>query len=268
MRILVDLGSHISGSPQIVQVDKTPTPGVAGGVNITGKYVIPVAKGTEFQVDSNSYVLDGGGDVDGGDVTSISFAHLLATYPLFSNIYFNPLLTAFHVDEIDFAAQFRDSFTSPPNVYMFDVRVQTGRPAAFTVPGPAGQMPTHTAILPVNSSTVVDRPGVFITKEIDLTTYTPDGADNFMVYWKLLGFDVSHDVSNGVVNSPSTRNVLEPDQEPNGFSVFISQDNGLTWCQVGLLEPIGFCDKAKKIRIAMVNRGTSKVFLANYAVFF
>ena len=267
MRILVDISSHATGHPDIVQVERTPESGLAGATNITGKYAIPVIKGVEFPVDTSSYVLDGGGDVNGGDVSSISYAHLLAMYPTFGNVYFNPLLTANNVDEIDFMAEFRDDFT-PPNVYMLPVRVQTGRPPAFLIPGPAGQMPTHTALLPVNDTGTVQRPGLLITKEIDLTTYAPDGADNFMVYWKLFDFHTAPDVVNGSQNDPAVRSILEPDQEPMGFAAYLSPDDGATWCEVGLLEPVGFCDKTKKIRLAFVNRSPNKVYVATYAVLF
>jgi hypothetical protein len=266
MRVLVDLGSHVTGNPQIVQVERTPESGAAGGININGKYVLPIFKGAEFPVDQSSYVL-AGGVVDGGDISSISMAHMLADYPMFSNVYFNPLLTAAHVDEIDFTAQFRDIITSPGNVYMFGVRIQTGRPTSM-LPDPVGQMPTHTAIMPINRATTPDRPGVLITQEIDLSTYMPDGTDNFLVYWKLLDFDVSQDVVQGTTNEPSVRTVTEPDQEPDDFAVFLSPDNGVSWCQVGLLEPVGFCDKTQKIRVAFVNRSDTKIYLANYAVLF
>lgn len=271
MRILVDLGSHVQGNPAIVQVERTPESGLAGAVNISGKYAIPVVKGVDFPVDSQSYVLDGGGDVDGGDVSSISYAHLLSMYPMYGNIYFNPLLTADNVDEIDFFATFLDSFHNPPNVNTCRVRVQTGRPNGFPLPGPAGQMPSHTALLPVNDTGPDPRPGLLITKEIDLTPYIPagsDGFDNFMVYWKLFDFQVSQEVVTATQNEPAVRTLVEPEQEPMGFYAYLSPDNGMTWCPVGLLEPVGFCDKTKKIRLAFLNYGPNKVYIPTYAVLF
>lgn len=267
MRVLADLGSLITtGTPAIIQVD-TPIPGAAGGVPINGKFAVPIIKGVDFPIDSASYIL-AAGDVDSGAVPSISYAHLLAMYPSYGNAYFNPLLTAAHVNEFDFTAQFRDAFTAPPAIYMYEVRVQTGRPAAFVPVGPAGCMPTHTAILPINTTTTPDRPGVLITKEVDITAYAPDGADSFLVYWKLYGFSVSEDVLDGTTNEPTTRTIIETDQEPDDFEVYISVDNGVTWCQVGLLEPVGFCDKTKKFRVAFLNWSASKVYLATYGVLF
>lgn len=269
MRIRVDLGSHMNSDPQIIQVERTPASGQAGASNINGCYVIPVIKGVDFPIDKDSYVLAGPhpGDVDGGDVSSISYAHLLAMYPMFGNVYFNPLLTYKHVEEIDPSAEFKDTFTGPPpNIYMFPTRIQTGRP--FGGPLPEGNMPTHTAILPLNPYSTVPRPGVLITNEIDLEPYMADGADNFLVYWKLYDFTFTHDVANGPTNDPAIRSLVEPDQEPSDFKVYISPDNGASWCEVGLLEPMGFCDKTKKIRLAFVNRSASKIYLATYAVLF
>jgi hypothetical protein len=84
----------------------------------------------------------------------------------------------------------------------------------------------------------------------------------------LYAFTITHDVANGTVNDPAIRSVIEPDQEPEDFKVYLSPDNGLSWCEVGLLEPVGFCDKTKKIRLAFVNRSASKIYLATYAVLF
>jgi hypothetical protein len=270
MRILTDLSSHILGTPLIVQSERTPQGGQAGRVNISGKFAIPVVTGVEFPVDSSSYVLDGTGDVDGGDVSSISYSHLLAMYPMFNNVYFNPLLTPGQVDEIDFPFVFNDSFSDPPNVHQFSVRVQTGRPVGTTIPGPAGQMPTHTALMPVNSTTTPPRPGLLVTKSVDLTPYTVDasGFNRFVVYWKLYAFDTTHDVSYSDVNEPASRFIMEPDQEPAGFSAMLSGDDGATWCQVGLMEPLGLCDKTNSIRLAFSNLSPNKLYLATYAVLF
>lgn len=267
MRVLVDLGSFMNGNPQIVQVERTPVSGAAGVTNINGKFAIPIFKGVDFPVDSTSSVLSGPppGDVGGRDISSISMAHVLASYPMFGNVYFNPLLTYKHVEEIDLVATWTDK-TNPADVHVFPTRIQTGRPSGG--PLPAGNMPTHTAILPINNHSADPRPGVLVTNEIDLKPYMVDGAGNFLVYWKLYDFTFTHDVANGPTNNPAIRSLVEPDQEPDGFHVYISPDNGLSWCEVGLLEPMGFSNKTKRIRLAFVNRGNNKVFLATYAVLF
>lgn len=276
MRLLVDLLSHTSGSPEIIQAQRVPQEGSAGAEPINGKYVIPVPLDMDFPVGTTDYVLNAG-VIDGGDVASRSYAHLLALYPQFGTVYFNPLLTADHVDELvlDQSFWFVDRSADPPN--NFYVRCQTGRETSAI--SDIGQMPTHTALLPVNSGTTPDRPGLIITDEIDLGPYTldcndqPVGTDEFMVYWKLYDFTETHDIAADAgalagTNEPSLRMLEETDQEPAGFSAWLTTDNGANWCQVGLLEPIAFCDKSTRVRLAFRNDSTSKVFLASYALLF
>lgn len=265
MRLLVDLASHVAGLPKITQVEKVPDFGVQ--VPINGKYIIPCVPGAEFPVDVNSYVLDMTGDVDGGDVSSLSFAYLLSQHPQFGRIYFNPLLTAGHVGELD------DTFVvyspwAPGESYT--PRFQTGRPGILD----AGQMPTHTAMLPKNDFASPARPGLIVSNEIDISTYTGGvGADEFMVYWKYLGFSETDDVRSdyGATqgrNDPAIRSVEEVDQEPTDTGVYLTTDNGTHWCSVGLLEPVAFCEKSTKFRVAFVNGSSAKVFLAHFAVLF
>jgi hypothetical protein len=279
MRAIVDLLTHQTALPQIVQVEQTPAAGRSSATPINGRYLLPIVKGAEFPIDTSSYVLAGGPpiDVDGGDVSSISYAYLLAMYPQFGTVYFNPLLTAGHLDELDFTATFKDDSVAPPVYY--PVRLQTGREASLLLQ--TGQMPTHTAVLPVNAGVTPNRPGVMITDAIDISSYTIDpvsglavGADQFMVYWKLYDFSVSDDYAGAIagplngLNEPAIRSVSECEQEPTGFSVYLSPDDGDHWCQVGLLEPIAFCEKTTSIRLAFVNTSTSKVYIATYGVLF
>jgi len=352
MRILVDLRSHLTGAePLITQVEKVPAQGTAGAVPINGKYLIPVVPGADFRVTDANYVLDGLGEIDGGDVASISYAHLLAMFPMFGHIYFNPLLTADHVSELDLTASFKDNSSTPPNPPTFyPTRVQTGRAAG---PPDAGQMPTHTAILAQNNTLSTPRPGVLISDNIDISNFTgalsesgtaqaggastitlaagassvhdyyvgatidltggtgagqsntiigysgttkvavvntawavvPDGTttyditreaagtDEFMVYWHLYDFTVSEDIAadfGGVAgtNAPAIRQVEETDPEPAGLSVYISTDDGVNWCDAGLLEPVAFAAKSTEFRVAFVNTGSTKVYLATFAVLF
>ena len=271
MRALIDLKSHVISTPLITQVEKVPPPGDRTPIN--GKYVLPVVPGVEFPIDKTSYILNGAGEVDGGDVSSQSYAHLLAMFPTFGNIYHNPLLTSNHVGEIDPAAMFLYPPTFPIAV---PSRFQTGRAPGFL---PDGQMPTHTAVLPLNPASVPLHPGVLITKEVDIGPYTldpnqnPVGTDLFMVYWKLLGFTVTDDIAADFGpmaghNDPSIRYVEEVDQEPDGFSAYISPDNGAHWCPAGLLEPVAFSLLTTKIRVAFINTSANKFWLATYAVMF
>ncbi len=265
MRILVDLKSHLTGAaPLITQVEKVPPIDMDGVTVINGKYLIPVAPGADFRVDDTDYVLDGSGEIDGGDVSSISYAHLLAAYPMFEFVYFNPLLTADHVGELDLTATFSD----PPDT--FPTRAQTGR----ALGGDAGQMPTSTAVLKQNPTISPARPGMLISDLIDISAFTGGGgADEFMLFWKLYAFFTTDDVmaDSGLLagtNTPAHRLVAEVPQEPNDFLAYISVDDGTTWNEVGLLEPI-FTAASTDFRVAFRNNGTDeRVYIATFGVLF
>jgi len=271
MRILVDLGTHVAGDPQITQVEKVPPRGADGATPINGKYIIPVPSGMDFRVDSNDYVLNAG-IVDGGDVASITYAHLLAAYPMFGHVYLNPLLTADHVGELDLTATWKDTSSTPPNPpTYFPTRAQTGRATGLPQ---AGQMPTHTAVLAQNNTLLTPRPGVLVSDNIDISTATGGvGADEFMLYWVLYDFDVSDDVAAdfGVLagtNTPAIRDVLETDPEPTGFTAYLSTDDGVNWCPAGLLEPLPYAEKSTEFRVAFVNTSSTRRYLASFGVLF
>lgn len=194
MRIHVDLGTAVAGSPQIIQADKTPDPntGQAGATTvINGKYLIPLPPGIDLPLSTSSYVLNGSGELDGGDVTSAAFSQLLALYPQFGHIYLNPFLTSKNVDELNPTATFLDFGISP--VPAFPCRYQSGRGGSTQ----KGVMPTHTALFPINTSTTPNRPGVMITNDVSLTSYIPvneTGFEVFSVYWRLQGFSTTQDI--------------------------------------------------------------------------
>lgn len=285
MRILADLRTHTEKAPLVTQVEKVPAPGDLTAIN--GKYVLPML--ADFPVTIDDYILGAGGVLDGQDLPSQSFAHLLAAYPMFGAIYFNPLLTDDHVSDLDMEGEFKDINQpapfgpSPPEApTMLPVRFQTGRePAGPGQPFDPGQMPTHTALLPANATLIglPVRPGCIVTEEIDISDFTldinnnPVGADEFCGYWKLYEFDVTDDISadygaNAGTNTPAIRSIIETNQEPAEFSAYISPDNGDHWCPLGLLEPVAFCDKTTSIRLAFLNTGTTKIYIAAYAVMF
>jgi hypothetical protein len=265
---------------QIVEVNKASqsiheaaieTPSIATPIN--GKYLIPVVQGVDFPIDKNSYVVNDVGVVDQQSVISQSFAHLLAKYPLYDTIYFNPLITADHVGEIDLSATFpSDVIGYPPPIVNLPTRIQTGR---YTLGADAGQMPTHTALLSCNAYTTPYHPGILVTQNLDISAYTDGiGTDEFCVYWQLVGFTISQDIASNYgitngINDPVIREVFDVSQEPTGFAVYMSPDNGVHWCPVNFLEPINFRDKTTAFRLAFVNLNTDrKIYLVSFAAMF
>ena len=72
MRVLVDWRTHAAGSPEVTQVEKVPPSDEAVAIN--AKYALPIVHGTDFEVTDADYVLP----IDGADISSRSYAHLLA----------------------------------------------------------------------------------------------------------------------------------------------------------------------------------------------
>lgn len=111
---------------------------------------------------------------------------LLAQYPMFGNVYYNPLLTADHVGDLDLSGQYIDSSNNA-----FDTRAQVGRAIAPD----DGVAPNSVAILPQNTTVSPSRPGVLVTDSIDISAYTASvGTDEFMIYWKIYEVETSHDI--------------------------------------------------------------------------
>jgi hypothetical protein len=276
MRLLVDLLTHLNGDPKVVQVQTEPTAGSAGQTAINGKYALPTPLGMDFPVTNADHILNGGGFVDADSLVSVGFAHLAALHPQFDNVYFNPLLTSDHVGELVLDQSFWFTDRSLDPAVNFFPRFQTGREAGVA---DNGQMPTHTAILAANGTMTPERPGFIITEAIDIGPYTLDcddeevGTDEFMVYWKLYDFDVTHDVAAEAgllagTNTPALRYLREVEGVPDDFSVWLTTDEGANWCQVHLLEPIAFCEKTTSVRLAFRNDSSDKIFIASYALLF
>jgi hypothetical protein len=258
MRILADLASN-----DILQVEKTPP--VGDPVPINGKYVVDVPEGAPVQVDANSYILNGG-VVDAGSVVTHAFAGLLAQFPQYDNIVFNPLVIADDVNDLDLTA----SFMEPPDTWA--TRAQVGR---GSVDPQEGLAPNSTAILPVNTAgSGSNRPGMLITDTIDISAATSGaGAREFVVYWRLYSFTTSDDVMSDYgatagLNDPAIRSISEADQEPTDFQVYLSLDDGAVYFPVGRLEPIAFCVPGTSLRLAFRNDSASKIYLGNYALLF
>ena len=148
---------------------------ITGTANYDGVFIVSLSidedrfslGGVAFVADEpgtfqrGDYLLNDAGDIDGNDLASQSMARLLAVYPMFGNIYFNPLLTDEHVDELDFTFDWKEPGTGD----IFNPRFQTGREAPLD---DSGQYPTHTALLSANNTVSPRRPGLIVTDEIDI----------------------------------------------------------------------------------------------------
>lgn len=272
MRAYIELSSHITAlkspsvKPSITQVEMGAL-NIGDKVALNGRYSITMPDGVSFEINSDSYVLP----VDGNDISSRGFAELLAQYPMFEFIHFNPLLSDQDLVELD------PTGTVLVNTTSYSARYQTGRSASGVDDGNA---PVSTAMLSANNTVSPSKLGVIVTDNIDISPYVGSvssggGADQFMVYWRVYKFEDSHDIisrnafgKNGQMNSPTVKNMVEIDQEISDLSVYISIDSGVTWNSVNRLQAISFCCKVDNIKLAFTNSGNDKIYLAHYSVMF
>lgn len=253
MRIVADIANH-----DVLQVEKTPPEGEANPFN--GRFAIPVPGGSSVHVDGSSYVLP----QDAGSLSALSAQALLARFPMYSHIVYNFLIEATDVADLDLTA------TGPTGEIS---RVQTGRGSG---PDPTGMVPNGTLILPQNGYAAgPPKPGCLVTDVVDIGPMTGGaGADEFLVWWYMWRFDTTDDVASdyGATagdNEPAYRNIIEMDQEPTGWNVYISHDNGANWTgPIGLLEPTDLITFDTQVRLAFLNRTQARRYLAAYAFMF
>jgi hypothetical protein len=254
MRVVADIATA-----SILQSEKSPEVGDSRPFN--GKFAVPIPEMVAVDVTSSSYVLP----VDGGDVTSLAMANLLVEFPMYSNIVFNPLLTATDVADLDLTASF-------PNIPAEATRAIVGRGTGVL---PTGIVPNVVGVLPQNDRVTPSRPGILISDTIDIGPMTSSaGADEFMVWWKLYDLSTTDDVSSdfGATsgrNDPALRNLVEVDSEASGFEVWLSHDDGVTYTQMNRLTPTDFGTYGTLLRIAFRNTDTSnRRYVASYAIMF
>ena len=82
MRIVATLVGN-----DILQVEKNPPDGEP--VNRNGTYMVPVAEGVKVAVEPTSFVLP---SANPGSVVAQNFAGLLAQFPQYENVLYNPLI--------------------------------------------------------------------------------------------------------------------------------------------------------------------------------
>ena len=261
MRVTANLTTNT-----IIEVGKTPEIGLPTPFN--GRYSVAIPEGSDVEINPSTPIMDPGGVYGPTTVVNQAYMGLLAQYPMYGNIVYNPLITA--QDSADWDMSAGMTVVGPPPLNVLYVRGQAGRPL-----GPdAGNAPNASAILGQNTAVVPPRPGLLITDTIDIGPVTDGhGSDEFMVWWQIYEFDVGHDVSTEFgsfagINAPAIRSISETFQEPAGLEVSLSINDGASYWRVGRLEPITFCSPGSKLRLAFLNRNPNKVYVAAWAIMF
>ena len=174
---------------------------------------------------------------------------LLAAYPAYSTLIWNPLHTALAQTQLDATAVFPD-----PLMGNIPTRFQ------------AGSLPNSLAILEKN--TAMSRPGVAITQEYTLAT----PAQTFVVYYKVGAVSWTPESIptslDPTANSGGLKYINVADQAPADFSVYISADNGSSYQEVTRLTPISFGTTTSSIRLAFVNNSATKLNLLSYGILY
>lgn len=257
----------VSYENEIVQVEKNPPLG--SPVVRNGTYMVPVAEGVRVTVEPGSFVLP---SADPNSVVARNFAGLLAQFPQYENILYNPLIEGADIGDLDPAGVLNEG---TPVSASYASRFQIGR--APGGPLPAGNAANSVAVLPNNDSAGVgfERPGVLVSDTIDIGPVTGGmGATEFAVYWYLYEFDTTEDVRSSFglfagQNTAALREVTEIDQEVSDLEVFLSANDGANYTQVQRLMPISYCNPVSLMRIAFKNNNPlRKRYVAHYALLF
>ena len=245
----------------IIQVSPTPPVGTYTPVN--GKFVVDIPDGVvPPTINETSRLIN-----PVNNVVDPIFQGLLRAFPGYRNVSYNPLLTSTDLALLDTTATF--PFNPGPPVQFWSTRAQTGR-----VGVPAGVAPNSVAMLAENPHPNPPRPGLLITDTIDIGPATGGaGANNFIVYWKVYTMTVTDDVMDydggSNVNAPAIKGLLEVNQTPPDFTVYLSTNGGAGYSPVGRLTPCAVCDPGDQIRLAFVNTSTTaKRYLASYAILY
>ena len=263
MRIYADVNRFpdlLAGETSSVIIQVAGTPEVNTVMPINGKFVVDIPDGvTPPVITSASRLLDP--SVPPGILPTI-YNSLLAQYPAYGNILYNPLLNSSDIAKLDATAVF--PWDPGPPIKTWASRFQTGTPLG----GTKGVAPNAVAILPENGTTTPVRPGVLITDKIDIGGVVPLGASAFVVYWKVYQMSVTNDVMNYTsgVNTPALKNLIEVDQSL--IDVFLSVDDGVGYTQVSRLTTVSTGAPGTDVRLAFINHTNSKVYIAAYAVMF
>jgi hypothetical protein len=267
MRIYADINRLPNVGPEltsvIIQVAPTPPVGSAS-VPTNGKFYVDIPEGVSPPPILITSQLLGVGPTD---IVPVIYANLLARFPRYSYVRYNTLLISADVDALDLTASFPVAPGPPPETYV--TRAQVGRGGFVN----AGLAPNSVAVLSQNNTTTPPRPGCLITDTIDISGDILAGTTDFLVVWKIHEYTVTSDVMaydgpNVGLNQAAIKQLVEVDQSPVDFEVWLSPNDGGGYSPVRRLIPCVVCDPGTLIRLAFINKSPTKRYLASYAVMY
>lgn len=251
---------------RIDQVGPSHRPG--SRMVIGGRFAYPLPEGVDLPLDSSAHFFPR----DGRDVATSAFAEMARKLPGVSGFYVNPLLTPSDAAELDDDGVLVDDSTKPSS--RLPARFGSGRR-----PGPhEGMLGCSTFLPAANRSVTPPRPGLVVTRPIDLAAALPRCGGrityptSLRVYWRLQRLEATHDVSSEVGSVRGEvvgqKWVTELSSHPAGFKAYLSAD-GKSFCQVGLLDPVRPCDQPDRVVLAFRNDSPDqRLNLVYYGLFF
>jgi len=267
---------YVIGNLASDQVEGTaPTPAEGESTVSNGKFYVPVPEGVGIEVTPiSSLIVPDQVTTLPGEIAS----QFLARNPMYDHVLWNFFLEATDIAALDLGpgtpsptsgnvlSGFIPTLSPGPN----GPRCQVGRGSV----GPTGVAPNSVAVLPRNLNRTPGTYGGLVTELLDTTPFTgPSGTDEVLVWWKLAEVNTQEDVLNGFnatvgINQPALRELVETTQEPAGFLVYASADDGVTWHECRLTEPTDLVTAGTDLRIAFVNNTEIKYHLLGFIVLF
>lgn len=246
-------------------------PEVGESTTVNGQFLMVIPPGAAVTVDASSTP---------ATVSLAAATELLVRFPMYDHVLYNWFLDSTDVADLDLSGSAPQPTSgtvaagTPPSMDPGSVpRCQVGRGSG---PAPTGVAPNSVALLAPN---LVDTPGAtfgcIVTNAVDLTPYNPvtPGTDNVMMWWEIATVTTTEDIAHGYgttagQNTPSLRRLEKVDQEPPGFMVYVSVDDGASWYEAPYLQPTDLVTSGTDLRIAFVNETSEKVYLTGFAVLF
>lgn len=273
MRLYVDLGTHDptgTTAGRIIKYDTTPEQNTFTVIN--GQYVLEIPEGSAISVNETSYLLP----QDANSVPAQAAQEFLVRYPMYDHVLFNFFLENTDLAAIDLGTSVphpTSANTTPPLTGLGAPTYSRCKVGRVTGPGPVGMAPNKIVILPRSFAKTANIYGSIVSDVVDITSFNPTnpGTDEVMVWWKIAGMRTSQDIATDYGsgnNTPSINEMQEISNEPTDFSVWISNDDGVSWYEANYLEPVDLVSVGTDIRIAFVNQSDDPIYLLGYCILF
>lgn len=212
---------------------------------INGRYIIPIPDGAAVAITATDTP---------ESVAVKAVSALLVRYPMYEHAAYNYFLSAADMGGIDM------DVTVPSPITSTKPRCMVGRGSG----SPSGVSLNTVAIMPRNPNTVPTLPGLLVSNVIDISGTVPAGTDEVLLWWQIASYTNSGDTP----LAPTARTITIGDQEPVGFSAYVSNDDGVTWYPADRLLPVDLVAAGADLRVAFVNTGSSRVYLLGFAVLY